>query len=93
MITEAIFKERIVGAINTCIRMINESDKWDLEGKGIIENEWHSYQIKNDHTFVAVLTILGQKQTILFKKEEWIGFDVNVAANVKLQELLTKYSY
>ncbi|MEW4290654.1 hypothetical protein [Rossellomorea marisflavi] len=92
MITEQVFKERMVGTINTCIRMINESDKWDIVGRGIIENEWQSFIIEKNNTFVAILTILSNKQAIHFKQHEWSGFEVNTHANGKLNDLLKKYS-
>lgn len=92
MMTEQVFKERMVGAINTCIRIINESDKWDNVGKGIIENEWQSYILEEDNTFVAILTILSNKQVIQFKHYEWFGVEVNVHANYKLNALLKIYS-
>lgn len=72
--------------------MINESDKWDIRGNGIIENEWESYVIKKDNTFVAILTILGEKKKIRFAEKEWIGFDLNISENLKIKELLLKYS-
>lgn len=92
MITEQVFKERMVDTINTCIRIINESDKWDVIGKGIIENEWQSYIIEKDNTFVAILTILNNKQAIHFKQHEWLGIEVNIHANGKLNALLKKYN-
>jgi hypothetical protein len=92
MMTEQVFKDRMVGAINTCIRIINESDKWDSVGKGIIKNEWHSYINEKDNTFVAILTILRNKQTIEFKPDEWFGIDLNIHANEKLNALLKSYS-
>lgn len=92
MTTEHVFKERMIGAINTCIRIINESDKWDSVGKGIIENEWQSYIIKEDSSFVVILTILGNKQAIQFRQHEWCGFEVNIHANDKLNALLKNYS-
>jgi hypothetical protein len=92
MVTEQVFKDRMVGAINTCIRIINEFDKWDSVGKGIIENEWQSYIIEKDKTFVAILTILGSKQAIQFKQHEWFGVEVNIHANDQLNALLKNYS-
>ena len=91
VVTEQVFKERMIGAINTCIRIINESDNWDSVGKGIIENEWQSYILKEDNTFIAILTILNNKQVIQFKHHEWFGVEVNIHANDKLNDLLKIY--
>lgn len=92
MITEHIFVERMVGAINTCIRIINESDILDVKGKGIIENQWHSYIIQNENTFVAILTIRNKKKIIQFEHHEWFGFDINIHANEKINALLNELS-
>ncbi|MDF9611874.1 hypothetical protein P5763_07280 [Bacillus cereus] len=92
MMTIQIFKQRMVGAINTCIRMINESDKWDSEGKGIIANEWQSFISEEDNSFIAFLTILNKEKAIKFKHCEWFGYEVNVHANAQLNELLKTYS-
>ncbi|KKD40886.1 hypothetical protein MHB66_18680 [Bacillus sp. FSL L8-0167] len=89
--TEEIFKDRIIGAINTCIRLINESDQWDIVGKGIIKNEWKSYVMDNEGTFVAELYILNNKKTLYFEKKEWFGAAVNIHDNKKLNELISVY--
>lgn len=90
MMTEQVFIDRMIGVINTCIRIINELDKFDSVGKGIIKTEWQSYIIAKDNTFVAILTILGNKQAIQFKEHEWFGFEINVHANTKINDLLKK---
>lgn len=87
-----IFKQRMVGAINTCIRMINESGKYDSVGKGIIANEWKSFISEEDNSFIAFLTILNKEKVIKFKHCEWLGYEVNVHDNVQLNELLKTYS-
>ncbi|MGF7015625.1 hypothetical protein [Ornithinibacillus bavariensis] len=46
MITEQVFVEWLMGAINTCIQKINESDKWDNVGRGIIETNGSSISLK-----------------------------------------------
>ncbi|MDQ0230928.1 hypothetical protein [Metabacillus malikii] len=92
MIKEKVFIDRLVGAINTCIRLINESDKSDVVGKGIIDNEWQSYINKNDDSFVAILTILNKKQAVEFKVHEWLRVDVNIHANDKLNALIKSYT-
>lgn len=91
MITEQVFIDRMVGAINTCIRIINESDKWDSVGKGIIENEWQSYIIEKNNTFVAILTISSKKLAIQFEQQEWLGVEVNIHVNEKLNALVKSY--
>jgi hypothetical protein len=90
LITEQVFKDHIIATINSYIRMINESDKSDVIGKGVINNYWVSYIEDLDNTFVAVLTINGKREEFRFIKEEWFGFNINMFENKKLQNLFNQ---
>lgn len=88
---DEIYKNQIVGAINTYIRMINESDKLNINGLGIIDNEWHSYLEENGNTFVAILKIKNKEEKLYFKKWEWKGININMFSNEQLQSLLKRF--
>ncbi|MEK4382284.1 hypothetical protein NSS70_10555 [Aeribacillus sp. FSL K6-2848] len=89
---EEHFRREVIGAINTYIRMINESDKWDPVGLGIIDNVWNSHLEDNGDTFVATLNIKGNKEKIYFKKDDWKSFNANMMANQQLQNLFNRFS-
>jgi hypothetical protein len=84
---EKIYKNQIVGAINTYIRLINETVSTNKNIIGIIDNEWHSYLDGEGETFVAILKINNKEEKLYFEKCEWKGLDINMFANEKLQEL------
>ncbi|PGZ90951.1 hypothetical protein [Bacillus sp. AFS029533] len=86
-ISGKIYKNQIVGTINTYIRMINESDKINESGIGIIDNEWYSYLEDGGKTFVAVLIINGKEEKFYFKEKEWKSLDLNMFENKQLQNL------
>lgn len=87
-----IFKNQLVGAINSYIRTINESDKWNPEGLAIIGNEWQSTISQNGTTFIATLKINGKEENIIFQKEEWQSYKINIFANKQLRDLLKRCS-
>lgn len=90
-ILDKVYKNQIVGTINTYIRMINESDKLNENGLGIIENEWYSYLEEDGKTFVAVLKINCQEEKFHFKEGEWKELNVNMFANEQLKKLQRRF--
>lgn len=88
---ETHYKNEVIGAINTFIQMINQTDKWNPIGKGIIENEWH-YRIQNNNTFIAKLSINGVDEILSFQRSEWRNLSVNMLGNPKLSELYIRLS-
>jgi hypothetical protein len=88
---EVHFKNEVIGAINTYINMINQVDKWEPEGKKIINKKWVYKIIDNNQTFVAKLTINGTDKIISFIGNEWRSFTSNMLGNPKLKELYDKY--
>jgi hypothetical protein len=87
LILEEVYKNQIVGAINTYIRVINESDIYNEVGINKINNEWYSYLEDNGDTFVAILIIDGKEEKFRFKKHEWRTLNVNPLANPQLLQL------
>ena len=85
-----IFKSAVIGAVNTYIRLINESDKYDEVGKGIIDNTWRS-TITTDGCFHIHLTINGNEETITLLNGEWNDLSVNHLAIEKLQRLAERF--
>jgi hypothetical protein len=83
---ETHYKNEVIGAINTFIQMINQADKWNPKGKGIIENNWH-YCLQDNNTFLAKLKINGNDEVLSFKKSEWKNLSANMLGNSKLKEL------
>lgn len=90
LILEEVFKNQIVGAINTYIRVINESNKLNEVGIGKINNEWYSYLEEGGDTFVAILNIDGNEEKFQFKKSEWKTLNANPLANPQLLQLRKK---
>ncbi|RBP04489.1 hypothetical protein [Rossellomorea aquimaris] len=86
MSIETHYKNEVIGAVNTFIQMINQSDKWNPKGKGIIRNNWH-YSIQSNNTFLAKLRINGFDEVLLFNKTEWNNLNANMLGNSKLKEL------
>ena len=89
---DEMYKNQIVGAINTYIRMINQSDKFNQNGRGIIDNEWHSYVEGGGNTFVAILKIRNQEEKLYFKEWEWKGLNINMFVNEQLQHLQRRFN-
>jgi hypothetical protein len=84
---EVHYMNEVIGAINTYIYMINKADKWEPEGKKIINNKWFFRLEDNRQTFVAKLTIKGVAECISFKDQEWRSLTANMLGNFKLKEL------
>lgn len=80
------WKNEVIGAINTFIQMINQADKYNPEGKGIIDNNW-KYHIQDNHTFLAEIKINGRNEILSFEKSEWWNLRANMLGNLKLKEL------
>lgn len=91
LILEEVFKNKIIGAVNTYIRVINESDKLNEVGNGKINNEWYSYLEDDGDTFVVILNIGGNEEKFRFKKEEWKTLDVNPLINPQLLQLRKRF--
>lgn len=91
-IPDVIFKNQIVGTINTYIRMINNTKKTNNENINIIDNEWHSYLEEEGETFVAILKIYDKEEKLFFKKCEWKDLNKNMFANKQLQNLQKRFS-
>lgn len=89
---DEVYKNQIVGTINTYIRMINESDKMNKNGLGIIDNEWYSYLEEDEKTFVAILKIMDNEEKFYFKEWEWKGLNINMFANEQLQRLQRRFN-
>jgi len=89
-VTPEIFKSAVVGAVNTYIRLINESDKYDVVGKGIIDNTWSS-KITSDGCFHIYLKVNGNEEVITLLNGEWNDISVNHLAIEKLQKLLERF--
>lgn len=89
---EEIFKNQIVGTINTYIRMINDSERMNKKGLGIIDNKWHSYLEEGGDTFVAILKINNIEEKFFFKEWEWKDLNINMFANEQLQDLQKRFS-
>jgi hypothetical protein len=89
---DEIYKNQIVGTINTYIRMINESDIMNKNGLGIIDNEWQSYLEEDGNTFVAILKIKNKEEKLYFKEWEWKGLNINMFANEQLQLLQRRFN-
>lgn len=89
---EEIFKNQIVGTINTYIRMINVSERVNNKGPGIIDNEWHSYLEEGGDTFVAILKINNIEEKFYFKEWEWKDLNINMFANEQLKDLQKRFS-
>jgi hypothetical protein len=90
IVLQEVFKGQIIGAINTYIRVVNESDKLNEVGNGRINNEWYSYLEEEGDTFVAILNIDGKEEKFHFKKSEWKTLNVNPLANPQLVQLRKK---
>ncbi|WP_121604898.1 hypothetical protein [Virgibacillus sp. Bac332] len=88
---ETHYKNEVIGAVNTFIQMINQADKWNPEGKKIIENNWH-YRLQDNNTFLAKLKINGADEVLSFQKSEWKNLSVNMLGNYKLKELYLRLS-
>ncbi|MRX72777.1 hypothetical protein GJU40_11535 [Bacillus lacus] len=80
------YKNEVIGAVNTFIQMINQADKYNPEGKGIIDNNWH-YCLQDNHTFLVKLKINGINEVVSFEKLEWKNLSANMLVNIKLKEL------
>ncbi|KRE48403.1 hypothetical protein [Paenibacillus sp. Soil724D2] len=85
---EEYYKKNFIGLINTYIRMVNESDKYDYIGKGIINNEWKSQIKDNGDTFVAILTVNGREKYLNFEEYEWKTKNPNIYVKLRFGELL-----
>lgn len=91
LILEEAYKNTVVGAINTYIRIINEADKMNEMGLNIIDNEWYSYTRDDGKTFVAILKINGQEEEIIFTEKEWRSLNNNMFASKQLQNLQMRF--
>lgn len=89
---EEIYKNQIVGTINTYIRMINDAARVNKKGINIIDNEWHSYLEEGGDTFVAILKINHIEEKFIFKEWEWKHLNINMFVNEQLQELHRRFS-
>lgn len=85
------YKKSVVGAVNSYIRMINESDKYDVVGKGIIDTTWRS-TITSDGCFHIHLKVNGHDDTITLTSEEWNSPSANHMGNAKLKEFAERFS-
>jgi hypothetical protein len=83
---EIHYKNEVIGAVNTFIQMINQADKWNPRGKGIIENHWY-YYLQDNNTFLVKLKINGVDEVLSFKKSEWKNLSANMLGNSKLKVL------
>ncbi|MBG9716493.1 hypothetical protein [Bacillus cereus] len=88
---EKHFKRQVFGAVNSYIRIINEYEEENKQGKGVIKNEWKCHLEDDGNTFVATLIIEGKEEKIYFQKNEWKSIHVNMLANVQLQALLKRF--
>ena len=89
---EELFVDTVRGAVDTYIRMINESEKNDIIGKGIIKPEWYYYIDTENEDFVILLEIRGLQKEIKLKKVEWKSYSSNMLGNVQLQQLAKRWS-
>ncbi|HDR6244294.1 MULTISPECIES: hypothetical protein [Bacillus cereus group] len=89
---DEVFKNQIIGAINTYIRMINDLAMENKEELEIIDNEWYSYLEEDGETFVAILKIYNIEEKFYFKEWEWKRLNINMFANEQLQDLQKRFS-
>lgn len=90
MLTDEHFKNRIIGAINSYIRLINSSVKNESNGE-IISSQWKSHLEDEKNTFVATLKVNGKEELLYFSYDEWKAIDVDVLQNIKLKNLRNKF--
>ncbi|WMT41745.1 hypothetical protein RE628_04445 [Paenibacillus sp. D2_2] len=90
MLTDEHFKKRIIGAINSYIRLINSSVKSDSNDE-IISSQWKSHLEDEKNTFVATLKVNGKEELLYFSYDEWKTYDVDVLKNNKLKNLMKRF--
>lgn len=90
MLTDEHFKNRIIGAINSYIRLINSSVKNESNDE-IISSQWKSHLEDEKNTFVATLKVNGKEELLYFSYDEWKAIDVDVLQNIKLKNLRNKF--
>ncbi|MEB8638211.1 hypothetical protein P4H32_31740 [Bacillus cereus] len=90
MLTDEHFKKRIIGAINSYIRLINSSVK-NESNDVIISSQWKSHLEDEKNTFVATLKVNGKEEMFYFYYDEWKTIDVDVFQNNKLKNLMNRF--
>lgn len=90
MLTDEHFKKRIVGAINSYIRLINSSEKNGTDYE-IISSQWKSHLEDDKNTFVATLKVNGKEELLYFSYDEWKSINVDILQNAKLKNLTKRF--
>lgn len=90
LLTDEHFKKRIIGAINSYIRLINSSVKNESNDE-IISSQWKSHLEDEKNTFVATLKVNGKEELLYFSYDEWKTIDVDVLQNIKLKNLMNRF--
>ncbi|KQL27508.1 hypothetical protein [Cytobacillus solani] len=84
--------DAVRGAVDSYIRMINEAEKDDINGKGIIKPEWYYYIDPSNEDFVILLEVRGFQEEITLKKSEWKSYQSNMLGNEKIKQLANRWS-
>lgn len=82
-----LYEDFLVGAINTYIRIINETNALNGEEEQLIEDRYEYLVHPSTNNFHLFLVVERKQRELVFSEEEWDGPGKNALANSKLKQL------
>lgn len=89
MLNSEHFTKRMIGAINSYIRLINSTA--NVESEVRVSKEWRFHFENSEKTFVATIKVYGIEERLYFELYEWKSLDHDILKNEKLRNLLKRF--